>query len=252
MTKDKRKRSPNHPAVNLEQAIKRAEELFRHDNTHQVPIDLLHERWGGLAKMGGYLLQLVAALKAYGLLELEGQKENRKIRVSPLAVKIIENHPERESFIQQAALEPHIYSEIWNRYKGVGLPKEDVLDRSLRWGEEFLDFRFENKEARELLIKNFTETIKFAKLDPNAEVKPPTIGEGEIAEPQNNVPIMDQGQMNQPSDVLKPPAFSQEFATIQIPDIGILKIVYPLTKKKLNIIKNILSAIDDDLKPESK
>lgn len=251
--KDKRKRSPNYPVLDLEHAIKRAEELYRHDRNHQVPIDLLHERWGGMSKLGGYLLQIVAALKAYGLIEVDGQKENRKIRISQVAVRIIEDAPDKEALIKKAAIEPIVYKEIWNKYQSVGLPKEDVLDRVLRWGEENIDIQVVSQKARNLLIKNFTETIKFAKLDVIGKVKPPKVDENEIASTQDDLVLteIDKDQMNQTNDTLKPPVLSEEFATIQIPNIGILKIVYPITKKKLNIIKNILGAMDDDVESES-
>jgi len=247
--KGKRKRSPNYPVVNLEQALKHAGDLFKSDNTHFVPIELIHERWGGLAKMGGRVLQLVAALKAYGLIEVEGQKDKRKVRVSDLAEKILDNHPKRQSLIREAALLPDIYSEIWNKYKVSGLPKDDVFDQALRWGEG-LDFQFENKEARELLIRNFTQTIKFAKLD-SIDEEESEFEEKELPSSDDHEALTDNEQMTQANNIAKLPLGNEEFATFNIPTIGFLKIVYPITKKQLQIVRAILNAIDVS-DPETK
>ena len=61
----------------------------------------------------------------------------------------------------------------------------------------------------------------------------------------------DKEQITQPDKLLQRTVLNEESATIQIPNIGILKIVYPITKKKLNAIKKMLDVMDFDLESES-
>ena len=157
-------RSPNFPHISLPDALKRAMQLYESDDTTPVPIDLIHDRWG-FKRLSGYLNKIVAALKAYGLIDVQGHRENRKISISNRAMRILENADDKEELIRISSLEPNVYREIWEAYKGGNLPKDDVLNRDLKLGEYF-NFQFKNQPARELLIKNFNETIEFAHIDP--------------------------------------------------------------------------------------
>lgn len=102
----------------------------------------------------------LAALARFGLLDDEGTKDERKVRVTDLAVKILE-HPdpeEREVATRHAALLPSVHQDMWSKY-GSALPSED----NLRW---FLtrERGFSQNGATDF-IREYRATIDFAKLN---------------------------------------------------------------------------------------
>ena len=153
-------RSPSYPAVDLETAIDRARTLYTKEFKHYAPVGAAAEHWGYSRKSSGGILT-VAALKKYGLLEEQGSGENRQVRVSPLALKIIlDERPDsaaRFAAIREAALNPTIHEELWNEYGGK-LPSDSNLRYKLRAEMGFTD------SAANELIEEFRRTVAFARL----------------------------------------------------------------------------------------
>ena len=159
--KSKRHRSPNHPIVDLGQAIELANVLHSTDRMHEVPFRLVVERWDYNSKssMGG---QCVAALKSFGLIEIEGQGDRRKIRVSAKADRILGNAPDRNNLIKEAAINPPIHRELFEKYKASGgLPQRDVLQNYLLWERESVTF---NDETVQPFIDRLITTFELAKV----------------------------------------------------------------------------------------
>ncbi|MCX5645072.1 MAG: hypothetical protein NTZ17_10380 [Phycisphaerae bacterium] len=152
-----RDRSPNYPALDLVKAVERAKEVYDAYKQVQVPITAIHTKWG-YKSMSGLVIQTVAALKAYGLIEVSGDKDKRAIRLTDAAVKIIRNHPDRQGLLQAAALSPAVYAEVWDKYKTDGIPPDDILSNYLEWEKKF------NPKAIAGFITDFRATIDFAKL----------------------------------------------------------------------------------------
>lgn len=151
-------RSPSYPALDLEKAISRARELWTRDKQFPTPIVSAVRHWGykGLSGPAG---MTIAALIKYGLAEDEGVKNERKVRVTDLAVKIL-NHPDpetRQSAIRTAALKPSIHADMWAQY-GAELPSDENLMWTLTRDQDFTE-----TGAREFL-KEYRQTIQFAKL----------------------------------------------------------------------------------------
>ncbi len=154
-------RSPNFPAISLRDAIeKRAQSIFDEWKSAQIPVAAAYTKWGYRASGSALGGQSLAAVKAFGLVDVEGTGANQKIRLSDRAQKILRNHPDRDRLIREAALSPAIYDEVWAKF---GPDTPDVtISHYLEWERE-VKFR---PEAIEIFLKNFRDTIAFAKLAP--------------------------------------------------------------------------------------
>jgi len=109
--------------------------------------------------MSSLIMQTVAALKAYGFIEVSGEKEKRTIRLTDEAVKIVRDHPDRQTLVKKAAISPVVYAELWDKYKVDGIPPDDILSHHLEWERGF------NPKVVKGFIADFRDTIAFAKLD---------------------------------------------------------------------------------------
>jgi len=151
-------RSPSYPAIDLDEAVRRARQLYVAERQHPASVDTIVRDWQYKSLNGPAALRL-AALKKFGLIEDEGTGSNRRARVSDLAVEILE-HPDpavRQRALQQAALSPTIHQEMWEKY-GRSLPS----DSNIRW---FLtrERGFTETGASEF-IPEYRSTIAYAKL----------------------------------------------------------------------------------------
>jgi hypothetical protein len=131
--KKQRVRSPNYPIVALDKAIELVSALFENQSRYLVPIEAAAKDWG-ISNKGSYLAQHVATLSSYGLIDTEGEKDSRKIKISELAFQIlIDKRPEseqRHAFIKEAALNPDIFRKIYEAYPS-GFPAEHTLEYEL-------------------------------------------------------------------------------------------------------------------------
>lgn len=165
-TRKPKGRSPSYPAINLEVALQRAQEVYARDRQHPTPVTGLPSYWGYRSLNGPASLSL-AALKKFGLLEDEGSRDARRARVTDLAVSILA-HPDatqRKAAIEEAALRPAIHQEMWDRY-GPSLPS----DANLLW-ELTRDRGFTESGAKEFL-REYKATIAYAELSEPTQVPP--------------------------------------------------------------------------------
>ncbi len=206
------KRSPNYPSIDLGKAIDRVRQLYNSERQHAMPAVQAVRHWGysSLNSPGGGQL---AALARFGLLDDEGTKDDRKVRVTDLAVQILA-HPdqgERESAIRKAALLPSVHQDMWANY-GMEMPSED----NLKW---FLtrDRGFSENGALDF-IKEYRATVNFAKLDTGSdgagETTLPTIDA--VSTPPSPEPAVQARLLGATSTA--PP--SVRFAPVQLPTIS--------------------------------
>ena len=161
---DKRKRprhrSPSYPGIGLEDAIERAEALYRKDMMVAVPVNVANDHWDYRAgsSVGGVV---VSALKKFGLLDDEGSGPNRAVRITERARRIILRSENRAELIREAALSPSIHKELRERYHD-GLPSRETLRSYL-----VVERRF-NERSVDDFINQFMATLQFAGLgDPD-------------------------------------------------------------------------------------
>lgn len=161
VAKKKKHRSPAYPAINLAQAVKRADQFYKQAVKNALSFNAIAAIWDYQPKSSGALLT-VAALKQFGLLsELDEASFGRTFQISPLGQRIISDRRpesnEREVAIKEAALKPKIHAELWRKYNGT-IPPDSELEYRLE-----NDWAF-NRNAIKGFIAEFKETIKFAKL----------------------------------------------------------------------------------------
>lgn len=179
-----RTRSPNFPVIDLGAAVELTEKLFETADRHPLPIQSVIEKTWAL-RAGSYGYQIVAAVKAFGLIEVEGKGKKRQIKVSEVGAKIVRGYPEKVGLIAEAALAPRMFRSVWDKYGG-NLPPDDTISYYLEFDH---DPNFNRKSISDFL-RQFRETIAFAKpissaIIPNKDGK----GEGDDDDdPKNDVP----------------------------------------------------------------
>lgn len=158
--KKKRVRSPNYPAINLEEALKRAHEFFDIENRHAANIEVASQHWGYKNYSSGGSL-VIAALTSFGLMEDEGVGADRKVRLSPLGTRIVNderpNSLEQMEGLKKAALLPKIHQELWGLW-GNSLPSNENMRFYL------LNDRGFNRGTVDQFIDQYRHTLSFAGL----------------------------------------------------------------------------------------
>lgn len=154
--KKKRLRSPNYPAIGLEMALERAQTIQAQAGNHFIPVTVAHTLWDYKKGVGD---QTVAALKAFGLVEVQGEKEKRQIRLTDGARRMLGNAPDRSQLLKAAALKPDLHKDLWEKYAG-GLPADLIIRNYLLWERSP---RF-NEDSVDGFISQFRSTIAFANL----------------------------------------------------------------------------------------
>lgn len=158
-----RLRSPNYPAFSLEQCIEKARVLFETFKRSGVAFEvasnaLKHSPKSSVGK------QVMAALSYYGLIEIEGRGNDRRVKVSDLAFNIIiDDRPDssgRDTAIREAAMNPSIFKKIMDSYEGKH-PADSALEYDLK-----TKYKFNPKTAKGF-VKVFNNTMDFAKMYKN-------------------------------------------------------------------------------------
>ena len=173
MSKVKRNRSPNYPVISLKSALTYLDKLHDFANgQHPVPMLSVFEGAWEMKKGSAYGKQVVAALKAFGLITDEGTGDGRKIRVSDDGSKIRGKHTDRPALLKKAAIAPKIHKELWGEFaSGDGLPPAVTMRQYLvfdRRGNRF------NEASVDDFIAEFVETIKFAEIENSTSFEPDT------------------------------------------------------------------------------
>lgn len=161
--KKSKHRSPNYPSIGLEKALERSQTIKEQAGRNNMTASVAYGLWGYKAGAGA---QVVAALKAFGLIETTGEKEKRQIRLTETAWRILGNAPDRAQLLKDAALKPEIHKEVWDKYNG-DLPNADaVISDWLVWEKGF------NQSFVGGFVVQLRGTIAFANLVLSDKVDP--------------------------------------------------------------------------------
>jgi hypothetical protein len=157
-------RSPNYPAINLERAETRVAELHEREHRNWVPIAVAFQIWN-YKPNSSVAQQTLAALRAFGLVEIEGKGDARQIRISESGWRIVAGADDRTQLRQEAAARPAIYRELLDRAgEGGRLPSDETLRHYLVFDRS--EGRFNERVAKEVLAR-FRETLSFSNLASN-------------------------------------------------------------------------------------
>ena len=154
-------RSKSHPGLNLQEALNQVKRLYDAEGEAFVHLTKVAFTYWGFKEKSSGGRRTVAALAGFGLLLKQGSREDQQVAVSPLTVAIFRderpNSDDRQKAIQQAALQPELYGELWE-VCGKRMPTEvRIRDFCLR------EHKF-NPTGIEDFIANFTSTVQFANL----------------------------------------------------------------------------------------
>jgi hypothetical protein len=231
-----KQRSPNYPVIDLEKAVERAGVLHGSYRTQPVNAATAATKLG--YKIGSSVSgQVLAAMRAFGLIVAEGSAKERKVKVSEAGEKIILNHSSRPKLLQEAALAPKIHRELWDRFfAGKAAPDpDDLIKHYLQWDRVQGKF---NPESIGPLLNQLKRTIKFAKLDSSATISG-TAG-GDDGEPE----LEGHDQMQDQQNNLKPPLIpgTREFLFPLIDSVASLRVPHPMGEANYNLLTAVLEA----------
>ncbi|MBN3804286.1 hypothetical protein GXB81_14665 [Paraburkholderia sp. Ac-20336] len=157
--KKNKERSPNFPFIPVEVALQRAQMFYSHERRGAAPPVSAARHWG-YSETSSAFKQTLGALKSYGLLVDDGGR----MRLTESALRILlDSRPdsiERDSLIRQAALNPPIASEIFQRWP-TGLPSEHTLAHFLMFDRGF------QEDAATRVVKILRLNDHFAKISRN-------------------------------------------------------------------------------------
>jgi hypothetical protein len=165
-----RTRSPAYPAISLEEAIAKAQQLYDAEDTRFANIEAVASHWGTVINNSTFQVTL-AALKHFGLIVDEGSKENRRVKLTDLGLDILlhpGDSPKRRVALETAALTPKIHRELWDKYDGK-LPPDVSIRLYLLRARDGGHF---NRNFVDSFIANFRSTLAFAKLDQADKISP--------------------------------------------------------------------------------
>ncbi|HJR12444.1 MAG TPA: hypothetical protein VJ833_00925 [Rhodanobacteraceae bacterium] len=139
--KTKKDRSPNFPFINLETALRRAQEFYDKEKRSAAPLNVAAKDWNYSVSSSG-ALQTVAALKSYGLMSDEGSGATRTVRLTELALRILldlrPDSMERPTYMRQAALNPSVAADVYAKWPD-GLPSDANMRHFLVFDLKFAD-----------------------------------------------------------------------------------------------------------------
>jgi hypothetical protein len=172
-TKVKKKpssRSPAYPFIAIDKALERAQQLYVAEGRYDTPVASAYNAWGFGAKSSG-ARQTAAALGYYGLVDVTGDNDARRIKISDLAFRILgdkrDDQSERNALIREAALNPAIHKHLVAQYPD-GLPSDANVRHHLVFDKGF------NENAAEDVISVFKTTASLTGLlQPHSDVDKP-------------------------------------------------------------------------------
>lgn len=242
--KKPRLRSPNHPYLSLPDALKRAEQILEHEGSHEIPVAVAHERWG-YKRYASIADQSVAALKAYGLLDVEGNAKKRRVKVTERARRIIKNAPDRQELLQKAALEPDIHKEMWDRSKSNGgLPSDETLREYLLWEREDGTF---NENAVDAFIEHMKATFRLAKVIDDDIMDRESDNEADESREEMTALVAEDPETSESMDEEHhPKRVKQVIRDFPIPlmsgGIAVVKVPFPMSKEDFDQLQATLTA----------
>lgn len=163
-------RGISYPFIDLEQAIGQARRFYAEERKSSVPVASAFKHFGYSESSSGGR-QTISALLQFGLLEDEGRKESRNVKLTNRALTILlaaSDSAERADALRESARMPKIYAELLAKY-GEELPSDSTLNYYLRKDKDF------NPKTVDAFIKDFRKSLAFA----GGAMKTPNDGGGD-------------------------------------------------------------------------
>lgn len=127
--KKTRHRSPNYPAVGLNDAVDRLQKLYAKNGRAGAPAEIAAVHIG-FGKAHGQAMSVLSALKKFGLVS----EVNGRIAPTQRGLEIVNltaGDPRRAKALHDAVLEPPIYRELIEQHRDTGWPSDEALSSEL-------------------------------------------------------------------------------------------------------------------------
>lgn len=163
-------RSPSYPYISVQKALEQAKALHEQEGEYAAPLTSAVGAWGYSPKSSGGR-QTLATMKYYGLIEVSGEGDARKIKVSEVARRILldqrEDATEKLQLIRRVALTPTAHKALYEQYPN-GLASDGSVEHFLIFDAGY------NKEAAKELLAEFKQTARYVGLcEPSSDVDKP-------------------------------------------------------------------------------
>lgn len=166
--KQPRFRSPPFPYISLERALPKAEQMYAAVRHHSAAIPTAAKAWD-LGPKSSATAQSIGALIQYSLLLDEGAGDTRRVKLSPLALKIVmdkrPNSTERDEALKEAALAPRTFSELHATYGPAVDVDDDLLIHALTAERVQAGKAPYSEQSAADVVRIFRDTVCFAKLN---------------------------------------------------------------------------------------
>lgn len=167
----KRDRSPPFPYLGLEASIDLTRRLYQVARGSEVRLAQIAPHWNTTATSGA-LPRYAGALQGYGLIESTGSRETRKIKVTEVGRRILEDTRPGvgEELKEAAALRPKMFGElysIWGRTR----PSDDIARSALQF-----DYNFTPVAAKRFLAV-YDEAMSYL----SGDIAAPPVSVGDIS-----------------------------------------------------------------------
>lgn len=178
----KKDRSPSFPFITLTKAVERTQALFDQAKRHEMRLSDAASAMGYAPKSSG-VIQTLAALIAFGLVNDEGSGLTRKFKVSDLGFKLLADQRPgaRGSALAEAALKPKLIAEFAVAWAD-GRPADSICVSELHIDRGFTE------DAAKTFLRVFDDAMAYAKTR-DSDKKTDTISDakGEIEPPDRTV-----------------------------------------------------------------
>jgi len=153
MSDNKRQKSPRAPSIPLGEAIERIMYVYKKEQRHAAPVDVVAKDLGYKSANNGAALSTIAALNYYGLLD---RPEAGKLVVSAdvQSYNYAPNQEMKEQILLKWLLNPPVFRYLLQKYQS-GLPSDGVIRYDL------IQEGFKPATA-ESVLKAFKESVAFA------------------------------------------------------------------------------------------
>jgi len=159
-----KERSPSYPIISLQAALERLTRFEATFGRHPAPALKVGMAWG-IKERSSQANQVLAALKAFGLVDYQGSGKDRKVVISESGRTYLRAQQEsvREGVIRKAALKPKAIAKFWPTW-GADRPPDAICLDTLVLENGF------NENAAPTFLRVYDETIAFAGLNDSDKI----------------------------------------------------------------------------------
>ncbi|REJ87004.1 MAG: hypothetical protein DWQ34_25995 [Planctomycetota bacterium] len=210
-------RSPIHPNLTVEDAVKSVEVIYKHERRNPVPVEVIAKHCGYDSFKSSSAKRLISTLLQYGLVDDEGSGDDRKMKLSQLALDIVladgSDDPNRKAAVRRSARLPAVHAKILSEFPD-RLPSPATLKSYLI---RDLDF---NDSQVDTFINKFRKTVDFADLYGENDDEE---GEGANGNGHDDESLA----LRKPSITLNPNAPKMRDLPITLPSLAVAKVTIP-------------------------